>query len=139
MRQSKFTQLSCTPQSGVHRQDMVQWGTKEVDMAEETNHSIHRSTGKRRTALVLSILNGETRVAEAAGKHGLTVAEVEDWRDRFLLGAENELRARPKDDEALKDGQIKKLKQKIVDMVLDNDILREALKPYPLARETSDE
>ncbi len=87
----------------------------------------------------MSILKGETSVAEAARKHGLTVAEVEDWRDRFLLGAENALRARPKDEDALKDEQIKKLKQKIGDLVLDNDILQEALKPYPLARGTSDE
>ena len=37
----------------------------------------------------------------------------------------------------MKDEQIKKLKQKIGDLVLDNDILREALKPYPLDRKTS--
>jgi hypothetical protein len=54
------------------------------------------------------------------------------------LGAENALRTRPKDDEALKDEQVKKLKQKIGELVLDNDILREALKPYPLDRKTSD-
>jgi hypothetical protein len=67
------------------------------------------------------------------------VAEVEDWHQRFLLGAENALRSRLKDEEALKDEQMKKLKQKIGKLVLDNDILREALKPYPLARGTSDE
>ena len=55
------------------------------------------------------------------------------------LAAENALPARPKDEEALREEQIKKLKQKIEDLVLDNDILREALKPYPLARGTSDE
>jgi transposase-like protein len=88
--------------------------------------------------LVLGILKGDTSVAEAARRHGLTVAEVEDWRDRFLLGAENALRSRPKDDEALKDEQIKKLKQKIGDLVLETDVLREALKPYPLDRKTSD-
>ena len=31
----------------------------------------------------------------------------------------------------MKEEQIKKLKQKIGDLVLDNDMLREALKPYP--------
>jgi hypothetical protein len=41
-------------------------------------------------------------------------------------------------DEALKDEQVKKLKQKIGELVLDNDVLREALKPYPLDRKTSD-
>ena len=72
------------------------------------------------------------------GQHGLTVAEVEDWREKFLVGAENALRSRPKDDDAIKDEQVKSLKQKIGDLVLDNDILREALKPDPLDRTTSD-
>ena len=108
-------------------------------MADEINDSIPRWTAKRRVALVVSLLKGETSVAEAARKHGLTVAEVEEWRDRFLLGAENALRVRPKDEDALTEEQIKKLKQKIGDLLLDNDILREALTPSPLARGTSDE
>jgi hypothetical protein len=37
-------------------------------------------------------------VAEAARTHGLTVAEVEDWREKFLLGAENALWSRPRDE-----------------------------------------
>ena len=53
-----------------------------------------RWTAKRRTTLILSILKGEISAQDAARKHGLTVAEVEDWRDRFLPGAENALRAR---------------------------------------------
>ena len=48
-------------------------------------------------ALVVSILKGETSAAEAARLHGLTVAEIEDWRKKFLLGAENALRTWPKD------------------------------------------
>jgi transposase-like protein len=78
-------------------------------------------------------------VQEAARKHGLTVAEIEDWRDRFLLAAENALRARPKDDEALKDEQIRKLKQKVGELVLENDVLREATKDRPFVPKTSDE
>ena len=107
-------------------------------MTADAIEPIERWTAKRRVALVVSILKGETSVAEAARMYGLTVAEVEDWREKFLLGAENALRSRPRDEEALKDEQIKKLKQKIGDLVLDNDILQEALKPYPLARKTSD-
>ena len=107
-------------------------------MAAEASEPIERWTAKRRVALVVSILRGDTSIAEAARTHGLTVAEIEDWREKFLLGAENALRSRPRDEEAIKDEQIKKLKQKIGDLVLDNDILREALKPYPLDRKTSD-
>jgi transposase-like protein len=107
-------------------------------MTQEGSEPIERWTAKRRVALVISIVKGETSVAEAARTHGLTVAEVEDWREKFLLGAANALRMRPRDEDAVKDEQIKKLKQKIGDLVLDNDILREALKPYPLGRKTSD-
>jgi transposase len=73
---------------------------------------VQRWTAKRRVALVVSIVKGETSIAEAAPKHGLTVAEIEDWQERFFLAAENALRAQPKDEEALKDEQrSKKLKQ----------------------------
>ncbi len=87
-------------------------------------------TAKRRSALVLSILRGETSAQQAARKHGLTGAEIEGWQERYLLAAENALRSRPRDEEALKDKQIKKLKQKIGDLVTDVDILKEAMKPY---------
>ena len=91
-------------------------------------------TAKRRLALVLQILKGETSLAEAARAHGLTVGELEDWRDKFILGAENALRSKPKDEEALKDEQIKRLKQKVGELVLDLDILKEAnkLRPFDL-------
>jgi len=108
-------------------------------MAGEIPEDLQRWTAKRRVALVTSILKGETSVQEAARKHGLTVAEIEDWRDRFLLGAENALRARPKDEEALKDEQIRKLKQKVGELVLENDVLREATKDRPFVPKTSDE
>jgi transposase-like protein len=108
-------------------------------MAEETPESPQRWTAKRRAALIVSVLKGETSVPAAARKHGLTVAEVEEWRDRFLLGAENALRARPKDEDALKDEQIKRLKQKVGELVLDVDVLKEASKDRPFAPKTSDE
>ena len=109
-------------------------------MADEDLENVQRWTAKRRTAPVLQVVRGETSAQEAARKHGLTVAEVEDWRDRFLAGAENALRSRPRDEEAAKDEEIKKLKQKVGELVLDNDVLREAAKPYrPTEGRTSDE
>ncbi len=107
-------------------------------MGSESGELVERWTAKRRTALVLKLLKGETSVAEAARQHGLTVGEVEHWQEQFLREAENGLRRRPKNEEAPKDEQIKKLKQKIGDLVVENDVLREALKPYPLAQEMSD-
>ena len=86
------------------------------------------------------MIRGETSAQEAARKHGLTVAEVEDWRDKILAGAENGLRSKRRDEEAVKEEEIRRLKQKIGELVLDNDILREAAKPYrPTDGRTSDE
>ena len=96
--------------------------------SNEKSETPQRWTSKRRVALVLSIVRGETTAKEAARKHGLTVGEVEDWRDRFLAGAENALRSRPRDEEAMKDEEIKKLKHKIGDIVMDLDILETAIK-----------
>ena len=89
---------------------------------------------------MLSILRGETSAQEAARKHGLTVAEVEDWQERFLSGAENSLRSKPREDEALREEEVRRLKQKVGELVLDNDILKEAVKrSVPLAQRTFEE
>ena len=106
---------------------------------DEGPEDIQRWTAKRRVALVLSILKGETSMAEAARKHGLKVAEIEEWQERLLLAAENALRSRPKDEEALKDEQIKRLKQKVGELVLDLDIVKTANRLRPTDPTTSDE
>jgi transposase-like protein len=98
-----------------------------------------RWTAKWRAALVISLLKGETTVAEAARRHGLKVAEVEVWCDRFLLAAENSLRARPKEDEALREEMVNRLKRKVGELTMDLDILREAARLRPTTPGTSDE
>ena len=55
-------------------------------MRAEIREQVQRWTAKRRSALVVCILKGETSVAEAAQQLGLAVAELEDGRDKFLLG-----------------------------------------------------
>ena len=115
----------------------------EKDPTKAEPEEVQRWTAKRRTALVVSIIKGETSAQEAARKHGLTVAEVEEWKEwkeRFLFGAENALRSRPRDDEAQQQEHVRRLKQKVADLVLENDVLKEAVKPYlPFGQGTSDE
>ena len=107
-------------------------------MADEQQSEVQRWTAKRRAALVISVLRGETTAAEAARRHGLKVAEVEDWRERFLLGAENALRARPKEEDALREEEINRLKRKVGELTMDLDILREAARQRPTTPGTSD-
>jgi len=66
---------------------------------EDRQEDVQRWTAKRRAALVLEILKGKTTIAEAARTHGLTVAEVERWKERFLSWAENALRSCPRNEE----------------------------------------
>ena len=82
-------------------------------MGSDNSAPIERWTAKRRAALVISILKGDTTAGGAARKRGLTVGEIDDWRERFQQGTEHALRARPKDEDALKDEQVKKLKQNV--------------------------
>ncbi len=106
---------------------------------EQDKDAGQRWTTKRKTTLVISILKGDISTQEAARQNGLTVAEIEEWKDRFLLGAENALRSRPKDDKALKDEQIKKLERKVGQLVMDIDILKAAQKIRPTTPGTSEE
>jgi transposase-like protein len=106
---------------------------------EQQSEEVQRWTAKRRAALVLSLLKGETTAADAARRHGLKVAEVEEWRERFLLGAENALRARPKEEDALREEEVNRLKRKVGELTMDLDILQVAARQRPTPPGTSDE
>jgi transposase-like protein len=109
-------------------------------MAEEQQpEEVQLWTAERRAALVISLLKGETTAAEAARRHGLKIAEVEDWRDRFLLGAEKALRARPKEDEALREEELNRFKRKVGELTIDLGILQMAARLRPTTPGTSDE
>jgi hypothetical protein len=79
-------------------------------------------------ALVLSVLKGETTVEEGARQHRLTTSEIEAWINRMVTAAHNALRSRPRDADAIKDEQIRRLQQKVGELVVDVDLLREALR-----------
>ncbi len=92
---------------------------------------------------MLEILRGQTSVQEAARKYAFTVAEIEQWTDRFLLGAENALRTKPKEEEVLKEEEIRRLKPKVGELVMDNDILKATIEvkglPSPFLQKKSEQ
>ena len=107
-------------------------------MTQELPEQVKRWTAKRRQALVLQLLRGETTVVEAAREHGLTVREVEEWRNNALAGMENSLRSRPRNEVDQKEHEIKQLKQKIGDLVMDIEIYK-AMRGHPFGRKTLSE
>ena len=80
-----------------------------VAVMTDVSDEVQRWTAKRKAAVVMSIVKGDTSAAEAARKHGLTIAEIERWSEEFFASGENALRARPKYEEAAKDEKIAKL------------------------------
>jgi transposase-like protein len=58
---------------------------------------IKRWTAKRKSALVLEIIQGKTTVAEASRAYDLPPSEIETWMEDGKQGLENALRANPLD------------------------------------------
>jgi len=56
---------------------------------------IKRWTAKRKTALVLDIIQGKTTISEASRAFDLNPSEVEQWVDEGKRGMENALRTKP--------------------------------------------
>ncbi|WP_369291559.1 DUF1153 domain-containing protein [Burkholderia pseudomallei] len=65
-------------------------------MRTKMNEDIKRWTARRKSALVLDIIQGKTTVAEASRAYDLSPSEIENWVDG-KRGMENALRANPQD------------------------------------------
>jgi hypothetical protein len=100
---------------------------------------VQRWTAKRHAALVLSLLKGETTAAEAARRHGLRLAEIEEWRERFCWPPR--MRCGPREEEALREEEVNRLKRKVGELTMDLDMLRtaNANRLRPTTPGTSDE
>ena len=66
-------------------------------MSSQMSDENKRLSAKRKSALVLEIIQGKTTVAEASRQFDLTPSELESWVDQAKEGMENALRAKPRD------------------------------------------
>ncbi|WP_308417320.1 DUF1153 domain-containing protein [Chitinimonas koreensis] len=80
---------------------------------------IKRWTAKRKSALVLDIIQGKTTVAEASRAYDLSPAEVENWVEDGKRGMENALRANPLDVREQYERQIKDLQEAYGEAMLE--------------------
>jgi hypothetical protein len=88
-------------------------------MSQGILKSVQRRTAKRRAALVLDIMSAEPSPQEATCAHRPDLGRYRGLERAALAPAESALRARLKDEEALKDEQVKKVKQKVGELVFD--------------------
>ncbi len=78
-------------------------------MSSQMNEENKRWSAKRKSALVLEIIQGKTTVAEASLQFDLTPSELESWVDQAKAGMENALRAKPQDVRQQYEKQINQL------------------------------
>lgn len=85
----------------------------------KTEDEIKRWTAKRKSALVLEIIQAKTTVAEARRAHDLSPSEVEGWVDECKRGMENALRAKPEDVREQYELQLQQLQQAYGEAMLE--------------------
>ncbi|MGN0931442.1 MAG: transposase [Falsigemmobacter intermedius] len=81
--------------------------------------SIKRWTAKRKTALVIEIIQGKTTVSEASRSFDLSPSEIESWVDDAKKGMENSLRANPLDIHAQYEKQLRELQEAYGEAMLE--------------------
>ena len=80
-------------------------------MSETVADDIKRWTAKRKSALVIEIIQGKTTVAEASRTYDLAPSEIESWVDDAKKGMENALKANPLDVRQQYEKQLRDLQE----------------------------
>ncbi len=88
-------------------------------MSAVMEEEIKRWTARRKSALVLEIIQGKTTVSEASRQFDLTPSEVEGWVDDAKRGVENALRAKPEDVREQYERQLKELQEAYGEALLE--------------------
>jgi len=88
-------------------------------MSMTMEDEIKRWTAKRKTALVMEIIQGKSTVAEASRAFDLTPSEIETWVDEAKRGMENALRAKPMDIREQYEKQLKELQEAYGEAMLE--------------------
>ena len=88
-------------------------------MSTVMEDDIKRWTAKRKTALVLDIIQGKTTVSEASRTYDLNPSEVEQWVDEGKKGMENALRTKPLEVKEQYERQLSDLQQAYGEAMLE--------------------
>ena len=88
-------------------------------MSQVMDEEIKRWTARRKSALVLEIIQGKTTVAEASRAYDLSPSEIEAWVDDAKRGMENALRANPLEIREQYEKQLKDLQEAYGEAMLE--------------------
>ena len=88
-------------------------------MSTMMDEDVKRWTERRKSALVLDIIQGKTTVSEAARQFDLSPSEIEEWVDQGKAGMENALRAKPEDIREQYERQLRDLQEAYGEAMLE--------------------
>ena len=88
-------------------------------MSVTMDDSIKRWTAKRKTALVVEIIQGKTTVSEASRAYDISPSEIEAWVEDGKRGMENALRTNPLDILEQYEKQLKDLQEAYGEAMLE--------------------
>lgn len=88
-------------------------------MSITMEEDIKRWTARRKSALVLEIIQGRTTVAAASRQFDLPPSEIEGWVEDGKRGMENALRAKPEDLREQYERQLKDLQEAYGEAMLE--------------------
>ena len=88
-------------------------------MSEAMTEAVKRWTAKRKSALVVEIIQGKTTVAEASRTYDLAPSEIESWVDDAKKGMENALKTNPLDVRQEYEKQLKDLQEAYGEAMLE--------------------
>jgi transposase-like protein len=91
-----------------------------------------RWTAQRKAAIILEVLKGQISVPEAARRYGFTQGEYRKWADEFIRGGVDALKVNRKGLDAEHRAEVRRLQSKIGQLVMENEIAKEALRIIPL-------
>lgn len=80
-----------------------------------------RWTARRKVELLLQLIKGEVKLVDACREHDLKQSDVESWMDTFVKAGERGLKARSEDEQANHDREVRELRAKVGELVLELD------------------
>ena len=89
-----------------------------------------RWTAQRKATIILEVLKGQISVPEACRKYGFTQGEFRQWTDEYHRAGVDALKVNRKGLEAEYRAEIKRLQAKIGELVMENEIRKEAMRPF---------
>jgi transposase-like protein len=88
-------------------------------MSETMAEAVKRWTAKRKSALVVEIIQGKATISEARRTHDLAPSEIESWVDDAKKGMENALKTNPLDVRREYEKQLKDLQEAYGEAMLE--------------------